>query len=128
MNTELQAMIEAGRKLIEAQAIAKQREAAEAEAEAIQLESVHLAKLPPWMHEYVTVINWEHNVRIYLDLPGCTPMYADSVSWSDGFVQLGVANPLAVTVPGAVDRPGAALIAVAHALSQAKRPAVAVTP
>jgi hypothetical protein len=35
---------------------------------------------------------------------------------------------LAVTVPGAVDRPGAALIAVAHALSQAKRPAVAVTP
>ena len=63
MNTELQAMIDAGRKLIAEQATAEQRKTAHA-----------------------------------------------------------------VAVPGAVDRPGAALIAVAHALSQAKRPAVAVTP
>lgn len=32
---------------------------------------------------------------------------------------------LAVTVPGEVDRPGAALVAIAHALSQAKRQMVA---
>jgi hypothetical protein len=31
---------------------------------------------------------------------------------------------LAVTVQGEVDRPGAALVAIAHALSQAKRKAV----
>ena len=32
---------------------------------------------------------------------------------------------LSVTVQGAVDRPGAALVAIAHALSQAKRQMVA---
>lgn len=98
MNTELQAMIDAGRKLIAEQATAEQRNAARsaAEAEAERLESIHLAKLPAWMHKYVTVTHWDLSVRIYLDLPGCAPIYADSVSWGDGFVQLGVANPLAV--------------------------------
>ena len=96
MNTELQAMIDAGRKLIAEQATAEQRKTAHAVAEAERLKGIHLAKLPKWMREYVTVTHWDHSVRIYLDLPGCAPIYADSVSWSDGFVQLGVANPLAV--------------------------------
>jgi len=96
MNTELQAMIDAGRKLIAEQATAEQRKTAHAVAEAERLKGIHLAKLPKWMREYVTVTHWDHSVRIYLDLPGCAQIYADSVSWSDGFVQLGVANPLAV--------------------------------
>ncbi len=96
MNTELQAMIDAGRKLIAEQATAEQRKAAEAAAEAERLESIHLAKLPAWMHEYVAVTHWDHSVRIYLDLPGCAPIYADSKSWDNGFVQLGIADPLAV--------------------------------
>lgn len=96
MNTELAAMIEAGRKLIEAQSTAEQLKAAEAEAEALRLKAIHLAKLPAWMHEYATVINWEHVVRIYLNLPGCAPIYADSRSWSIGLEGLGVAGPLDV--------------------------------
>jgi len=96
MNNELQAMIDAGRKLIAENATAEQRKAAQIAAEAERLKSIHLAKLPAWMHKYVTVTHWDHGVRIYLDLPGCAPIYADSVSWGDGFVQLGVANPLAV--------------------------------
>ena len=96
MNTELQAMIDAGRKLIAEQATAEQRKTAHAVAEAERLKGIHLAKLPKWMREYVTVTHWDHSVRIYLDLPGCAPIYADSVSWDNGFAQLGVANPLAV--------------------------------
>lgn len=90
MNTELQAMIDAGRKAIEAQV------AAVTEGEDAILRGIHLAKLPAWMHEYVTVTHWDHSVRIYLDLPGCAPIYVDSISWDNGFARLGVADPLAV--------------------------------
>ena len=55
MNTELQAMIDAGRKLIAEQATAEQRKTAHAVAEAERLKGIHLAKLPKWMREYVTV-------------------------------------------------------------------------
>jgi len=68
MNTELQAMIDAGRKLIAEQATAEQRKTAHAVAEAERLKGIHLAKLPKWMREYVTVTHWDHSVRIYLDL------------------------------------------------------------
>lgn len=66
MNTELQAIIDAGRKLIAESATAEQRNAARsaAEAEAERLESIHLAKLPAWMHKYVTVTHWDLSVRI----------------------------------------------------------------
>jgi hypothetical protein len=96
MNTELAAMIEAGRKLIETQSTAEQLKAAEAETEALRLKSTHLAKLPPWMHEWVTVTHWDHSVRIYLDLPGCAPMYVDSCSWEKGFARIGVSDPLSI--------------------------------
>ena len=59
MNTELQAMIDAGRKLIAEQATAEQRKTAHAVAEAERLKGIHLAKLPKWMREYVTVTHWD---------------------------------------------------------------------
>lgn len=96
MNTELQAMIDAGRKLIAENAAAEQQQAVHAAAEAERLKSIHLAKLPVWMHEYVTVTHWDHSVRICLDLPGCAPIYVDSVSWDNGFAQLGVASPIEI--------------------------------
>ena len=96
MNAELTAMIEAGRKLIEGNAKLQAAEAAEEEARALRLKNAHLTKLPPWMHEYVTCPRWENEVRFYLNLPGCAPIYANSRAWLEHFEYFGVVEPLSI--------------------------------
>ena len=99
MNTELAAMIEAGRKTIEERQTDARIRLAQKIAIAAEERERHLAKLPAWMHEYAALTDGDYGRRIILTLPGCAPVFADSEEvqyGDDDFAKIEVAEPTSI--------------------------------